>query len=131
MLDEIALLRFNDVESVRRLLTHHAPRLATVVLDPMPSRGGLIALNPRFLAAVQKTARDNGILVNADEVTNLRQSFRCASARYRLVPNLLSMGKIIGGGLLIGPIEGRNDVMEVFDASVGRPLLPQRSHFFR
>ncbi|MBT1517356.1 aspartate aminotransferase family protein [Bradyrhizobium sp. SRL28] len=129
VLDEVVVLRFNDVEGVRRLLSLHAHELAAVVLDPMPSRGGLIAPKPEFIAAVQETARKNGILVIADEILNLRQSFQGASARYGLVPDLVTMGKIIGGGLPIGAIGGREDVMTVFDASAGRPLLPQGGTF--
>ncbi|MGY4183037.1 glutamate-1-semialdehyde 2,1-aminomutase [Bradyrhizobium sp. USDA 4518] len=129
VLDEVVVLRFNDSEGVRRLLSLHAQKLAAVVLDPMPSRCGLIAPKPEFIVAVQDTARNNGILVIADEVLNLRQSFRGASARHGLVPDLVTMGKIIGGGLPIGAIGGREDVMKVFDASVGRPLLPQGGTF--
>lgn len=129
VLDDVVVLRFNDAAGARRLLSLHAHELAAVVLDPMPSRGGLIAPKSEFITAVQGTARTNGILVIADEVLNLRQSFRGASARYGLVPDLVTMGKIIGGGLPIGAIGGREDVMKVFDASVGRPLLPQGGTF--
>ncbi|MGY2843660.1 glutamate-1-semialdehyde 2,1-aminomutase [Bradyrhizobium sp. USDA 4509] len=129
VLDEVVVLRFNDVEGVRQLISRHAHKLAAIVLDPMPSRGGLIAPKPEFIAAVQEAASDNGILVIADEVLNLRQSFHGASARYGLVPDLIVMGKIIGGGLPIGAIGGREDVMKVFDASAGRPLLPQGGTF--
>lgn len=129
VLDEVVVLRFNDVEGIRQLLSLHANKLAAVVLDPMPSRGGLIAPKPEFIVAVHETARKNDILVIADEVLNLRQSFRGASARYGLVPDLVTMGKIIGGGLPIGAIGGREDVMKVFDASAGRPLLPQGGTF--
>ncbi|WP_407151157.1 aspartate aminotransferase family protein [Bradyrhizobium sp. ORS 86] len=129
VLDEVVVLRFNDVEGARRLLSMHARNLAAVILDPMPSRGGLIAPKSEFMVAVQETARDRGILVIADEVLNLRQSIRGASARYGLVPDLVTMGKIIGGGLPIGAIGGREDLMKVFDASAGDPLLPQGGTF--
>lgn len=129
VLDEVVVLRFNDPEGARRLLSLHAGKLAAVVIDPMPSRAGLISPNPEFIAAVQETARNNGILVIADEVLNLRQGFQGASARYGLVPDLIAMGKIIGGGLPIGAVGGRSDVMKVFDASAGRPLLPQGGTF--
>ncbi len=129
VLDEVVVLRFNDIEGARRLLSLHADKLAAVVMDPMPSRGGLIAPKPEFVVAVQETARKNGILVIADEILNLRQSFRGASARYGLVPDLVTMGKIIGGGLPIGAVGGREDVMKVFEASAGRPLLPQGGTF--
>lgn len=129
VLDEVVVLRFNDVEGVRRLLSLHAHKLAAVLLDPMPSRIGLIVPRPEFIATIQETARRNGILIIADEVLNLRQSFRGASARYGLLPDLVTMGKIIGGGLPIGAIGGREDVMKVFDASAGRPPLPQGGTF--
>ncbi|WP_247468097.1 aspartate aminotransferase family protein [Bradyrhizobium sp. 137] len=129
VLDEVVVVRFNDVEGVRRLISSNAHDLAAVILDPMPSRGGLVAPKPEFMAAVQESARKNGLLVIADEVLNLRQSFQGASARYGLVPDVITMGKIIGGGLPIGAIGGREDVMKVFDASAGRPLLPQGGTF--
>lgn len=129
VLNEVVVLRFNDAEGARRLLSSHGHSLAAVIVDPMPSRGGLIAPKPEFIAAVQDTARKNGILVIADEVLNLRQDFRGASARYGLAPDLVTMGKIIGGGLPIGAIGGCQDVMKVFDASEGRPQLPQGGTF--
>lgn len=129
VLDDVVVLRFNDVEGVRRLLSLHAHKLAAVVLDPMPSRVGLIAPKPEFIATVQETARNSNILVIADEVLNLRQGFQGSSARYGLVPDLVTMGKIIGGGLPIGAIGGRQEVMKVFDASGGRAMLPQGGTF--
>jgi glutamate-1-semialdehyde 2,1-aminomutase len=129
VLDETLVLRFNDPEGARRLLSLHGHKLAAVVIDPMPSRAGLIPPDPQFVAAIQEAARDNGILVIADEVLNLRQGFEGAAARYGLVPDLFAMGKIIGGGLPIGAVGGRDDVMKVFDASAGRPLLPQGGTF--
>jgi glutamate-1-semialdehyde 2,1-aminomutase len=129
LLDEVVVLRFNDVEGARRLLSSHGNELAAIILDPMPSRGGLTTPTPEFIAAVQETARANDILVIADEVLNLRQGFEGASARYGLAPDLIAMGKIIGGGLPIGAVGGRSHVMKVFDASAGRPLLPQGGTF--
>lgn len=129
VVDDVVVLRFNDADGIRRLLSLHAHKLAAVVLDPMPSRGGLVAPKPEFIAAVQETANKNGIMVISDEVLNLRQSFWGASARYNLVPDLVTMGKVIGGGLPIGAIGGRKEVMKVFDASAGRPMLPQGGTF--
>jgi glutamate-1-semialdehyde 2,1-aminomutase len=129
VLDEVIVLRFNDAEGARRLLSIHGSELAAIVLDPMPSRGGLTKPTPEFISAVQETARSNDILVIADEVLNLRQGFEGASARYGLVPDLIALGKIIGGGLPIGAIGGRSHMMSVFDASAGRPLLPQGGTF--
>ncbi|OSI71063.1 aspartate aminotransferase family protein [Bradyrhizobium canariense] len=129
VLDEVVVFRFNDADSARQLLSFYGHSLAAVLVDPMPSRSGLTVPNPEFIAAVQDTARKHGVLVIADEILNLRQSFRGASALYGLAPDLITMGKIIGGGLPIGAIGGREEVMRVFDASAGRPLLPQGGTF--
>lgn len=111
---DVVLLHFNDVEGLETALSANADRLAAVLIDPMPSRAGLIAPTPAFIRALMATARRHGILIIADEVLNLRQSFAGASARYGLEPDLLTAGKIIGGGFPIGAIGGRADVMSVF-----------------
>ncbi|MFK0692597.1 aspartate aminotransferase family protein [Mesorhizobium sp. IMUNJ 23033] len=129
VLDDVVILRFNNAEGARRLITEHAARLAAVLVDPMPSRGGLISPTPDFVSAIQETARRHGILVISDEVLNLRQGYEGASALYGLAPDLFALGKIIGGGLPIGAIGGRSEVMAVFDAASGRPALPQGGTF--
>jgi glutamate-1-semialdehyde 2,1-aminomutase len=58
---------------------------------------GLMKPTPEFISAVQEAARTNDILINADEVLNPRQGFARASARYGIRPDLIAMGKIIGG----------------------------------
>ncbi|PAQ12470.1 aspartate aminotransferase family protein [Mesorhizobium temperatum] len=127
--DEVVILRFNDTEGARRRIAAAADRLACILLDPMPSRGGLIPPNPDFVAAVIETARHYGILVVCDEVLNLRQSYRGASSRYGIEPDLIATGKIIGGGFPIGAIGGSRDVMSVFDGSTGRAKLAQGGTF--
>ncbi len=129
VLDETVVLRFNDVELACRLIAERAGDLAAVLIDPMPSRGGLIAPDPEFIGAIHETCRARGILIISDEVLNLRQGYRGASARYGLRPDLFAMGKIIGGGLPIGAIGGREDVMAVFNADSGKPILPQGGTF--
>jgi glutamate-1-semialdehyde 2,1-aminomutase len=112
-----------------RLLEKHAATLAAVLIDPMPSRAGLIAPDPDFIAAVQQVCRRHGILIISDEVLNFRQGYEGAAARFGLTPDLFSLGKIIGGGLPIGAIAGRADVMQVFAADGGRARLPQGGTF--
>jgi glutamate-1-semialdehyde 2,1-aminomutase len=89
----------------------------------------LIAPDPDFVTALQATCRRHGILIISDEVLNFRQGYEGAAFRYRLEPDLFSLGKIIGGGLPIGAIAGRAEVMEVFAATNGRARLPQGGTF--
>lgn len=126
--DDVLVLRFNDVEGLQRL-EDAADRLSCVLIDPMPSRAGLIAAEPDFLTALTETSRRNGVLVVADEVLNLRQGYQGACARHGLKPDLVAMGKIIGGGFPIGAIGGREDVMRVFGSRQARGSLPQGGTF--
>lgn len=129
VLDEVVTLRFNDPDNVERLIASHGDRLAAILIDPMPSRAGLIAPTPDFLAALSRVARAHGVLVIADEVLNFRQSFHGASWKHGLKPDLFTLGKIIGGGLPIGAIGGSKEIMSVFDAQGKRPALPQGGTF--
>jgi glutamate-1-semialdehyde 2,1-aminomutase len=129
VLGEVVSLRFNDADGARARLAARAGDLAAVLLDPMPSRAGLIPPEPAFIAAIQETARAHGILVISDEVLSFRQDYHGAAQRYGLTPDLFALGKIIGGGLPIGAVGGSAEVMAVFDASHGRPALPQGGTF--
>lgn len=128
VLGEVVALRFNDADGARRRLTERSD-IAAILLDPMPSRAGLIPPEPAFLAAIQETARARGILIISDEVLSFRLGHHGAAARYGLSPDLFALGKIIGGGLPIGAIGGPAHVMAVFDGQGGRPALPQGGTF--
>ncbi|CDN57673.1 Glutamate-1-semialdehyde aminotransferase 2 (plasmid) [Neorhizobium galegae bv. officinalis bv. officinalis str. HAMBI 1141] len=125
VLDDVVVLRFNDIEAAVSRIKANASRLACILIDPMPSRAGLMAPDPAFLEAVTRVARENGILIVADEVLNLRQGYEGASARFGLDPDLVAMGKIIGGGFPIGAIGGKRGSMAVF----GTALLSQGGTF--
>lgn len=126
---DVLHLRFNDVAGTQAALTAHADRLAAVLIDPMPSRAGLIAPTREFITELMTVARQHGILIIADEVLNLRQGFCGASHRYGLQPDLLTAGKIIGGGFPIGAVGGRGDVMAVFGAGANAATVSQGGTF--
>ncbi len=126
---DVTVLRFNDIEGAERRIEQAAGRLSCIVIDPMPSRAGLIAPKPGFFEMLASSARKHGILILADEVLNFRQGYHGASARYGLVPDIIALGKIIGGGFPIGAIAGREEVMRVFGAPGTRPNLPQGGTF--
>jgi len=112
--DNVVILRMNDIDTSVASIKANASKLACILIDPMPSRAGLMDPDPAFLEAVTRVARENRILIVADEVLNLRQGYQGASARFGLDPDLIAMGKIIGGGFPIGAIGGKRDPMSVF-----------------
>ena len=129
VLSEVVPLRFNDPEGAVHQIRRYASSLAAIVIDPMPSRAGLIAPDPAFIAALQDVAREQKVLIISDEVLSFRQSFDGAAARYGIEPDLYALGKIIGGGLPIGAVAGRAAVMEMFDADDKKPAVPQGGTF--
>ncbi|TPP04587.1 aspartate aminotransferase family protein [Rhizobium glycinendophyticum] len=127
--DDVIVLEFNDIEALERAVKRHADHLAAILIDPMPSRAGLLQPLPQFVARVNALAKRHGILLIADEVLNLRQGYCGASHRYGFQPDLITLGKIIGGGFPIGAIGGRADVMAVFGGDAPNPLVPQGGTF--
>jgi glutamate-1-semialdehyde 2,1-aminomutase len=129
VLNEVVPLRFNDPHGALHQIRRHAKSLAAIVIDPMPSRSGLIAPDPAFITALQHVAREQNVLIISDEVLNFRQSFHGAASRYGMQPDLYALGKIIGGGLPIGAVAGSAAVMEMFDADDKKPAVPQGGTF--
>lgn len=129
VLEEVVVVPINDPETTAALLERHAEDLACFVLDLVPSRAGLIPLKPDYLATVREITRRHGIILVSDEVLNFRQGYRGAAARFGLEPDLIALGKIIGGGLPIGAVAGPADLMAVFDNSRAEPALPQGGTF--
>ena len=126
---DVVLLDFNSIDETIERIRAQADRLAAILIDPMPSRAGLLPPDSAFLAAINTMARQHGILVIADEVLNFRQDFSGASARYGLKPDLITLGKIIGGGFPIGAVCGRKIVMSVFGDIAKPARLPQSGTF--
>ena len=112
---EVVTLPLNDIEVCRALIDEYRDDLAAVVLDPLPAALGLIAPNPEFVAAIRASTKECGALLIADEVLSFRIDYRGACHRFGIEPDLVSLGKIIGGGFPVGAVAGRADVMSVFD----------------
>lgn len=129
VLEEVVVVPFNDIDTTTDLLERHAAELACLLIDLVPSRAGLIPLDPDYVEAIQDLTKRHGILLISDEVLNFRQSYHGAAARFGLEPDLITLGKIIGGGLPIGAVGGSSEVMAVFDNSDSDAPLPQGGTF--
>ena len=129
VLSDVVVLPFNETEQAERILTAHGEELAAVVIDVMPNRAGLIPASPDFLKMLRGLTRKFGIVLVLDEVISLRLGFQGAQVEFGVEPDLTAMGKIIGGGLPIGAVAGRAEVMEVFNHSRGKAPLPHAGTF--
>ena len=87
--------------------------VAAILLEPVPANMGVVPPDPGFLEMLRREADDHGALLIFDEViTGFRVARGGAQDRYRVVPDLTIMGKIMGGGLPAAAYGGRRDLME-------------------
>ena len=129
VLDDVVVIPFNNTQETERILNAQGEKLAAVVIDVMPNRAGLIPATPEYLKMLREVTRKHGIVLILDEVISLRLGYQGAQTEFGLEPDLTAMGKIIGGGLPIGAVAGKAEVMEVFNHSRGKAPLPHGGTF--
>src|SRR5712692_1446865 len=104
---------YNSLEAVERYFGAEARDIAAVVIEPVAANMGVVLPNPDFLLELSRIVHRNGALLICDEViTGFRLRFGAAYEFYRCEPDLVMLGKIIGGGLPIGVVAGRADLMD-------------------
>ncbi|MCS6889999.1 MAG: aminotransferase class III-fold pyridoxal phosphate-dependent enzyme [Rhodovarius sp.] len=122
------LIDYNDAEAAARAIHALGERLAAVLVEPMLGAGGCIPARPDFLVALREATRAVGALLIFDEVMTSRHHEGGMHARLGIIPDLLTLGKYIAGGMSCGAFGGRAEVMDLFDAH--RPgALPHAGTF--
>jgi glutamate-1-semialdehyde 2,1-aminomutase len=106
---------FDDVEGARSALEPHLAELAAVIVEPVLGSGGVLPASRDFLAFLRELTSEAGVLLIFDEIISFRVGYHGAQGRVGITPDLTTLGKIIGGGLPVGAVGGRADVMELFD----------------
>ena len=114
---EAVLLDYNDPEASRAALRANADRLAAVLVEPVMGSAGCIPADPSYLTMLADEARAAGALLILDEVMTSRLGPHGAGAAYGVTPDLMTLGKYLGGGLTFGAFGGRRDLMGRFDPS--------------
>jgi glutamate-1-semialdehyde 2,1-aminomutase len=108
------LARYNDLDSVERVLRAAKGEVAAIFVEPIAGNMGLVPPRPGFLEGLRAICDRTGALLVFDEVIS---GFRAAAGGAQQVfgvrPDLTCLGKIIGGGLPVGAYGGRADVMEL------------------
>src|SRR5438270_2734073 len=118
VLDELAqftlALPFNSLEAVDWAFTRYKGQIAGIIVEPVAGNMGCVTPRPDYLQRLRQIADVNGTLLIFDEVmTGFRVSFGGAQELYGIVPDLTTLGKIIGGGLPVGAYGGRAEVMRM------------------
>ena len=116
--DNMLIAPYNDSAFVESLMTEHAYDIAAVIVEPLQR---IIPPAPGFLESLRDMCTQHGMLLIFDEiVTGFRFDYGGAQQAYGVVPDLCTLGKIIGGGFPSAAVAGRADIMAHFDkAKVG------------
>ena len=105
---------FNSLAAVEGYFAAAPDSIAAIIVEPIAANMGVVPSNPGFLKQLGEIAHRNGALLICDEViTGFRLRYGAASDRYGADPDLIMLGKIIGGGLPIGAVAGKAAIMDL------------------
>ena len=109
---ETLVVPLDDIAALERAFDAHGKDIAAVIVEPVPANNGLLLQRESFLADLIRVAHKAGSLVIFDEViTGFRISFGGMAQHAGLKPDLVTYGKVIGGGFPVGAYGGRADLM--------------------
>jgi glutamate-1-semialdehyde 2,1-aminomutase len=115
--NEVVTLPLGDAEALVQALDEQEGRVACVLLDLMPNRAGLRAVGRAFAELVREQTGRRGIGLILDEVITFRMAPGGMQSMYGIEGDIVTLGKLIGGGLPVGALGGRAEWLDVFDPS--------------
>jgi len=109
-----AVLPLDDEDALEDFFKEHGDRLAAVIIEGIPANNGLLIQRHDYMRLLRALTEKHGALFILDEViTGFRLGMGGAAAYYGIRPDLLTYGKIIGGGMPVGAFGGRADIMDL------------------
>ena len=108
------LANYNDEASVEALFNANKGEIAAVIVEPVSANMGVVPPKEGFLEFLRKITKDNEALLIFDEViTGFRLAFGGASEYFGIQPDMITFGKIVGGGMPLAAYVGKKDIMDV------------------
>lgn len=114
-LNNTVILTQNDWGNTERILRANANEIACLIMELQSGAGGLIVLDQDFVEQIRVLTEELDIILIFDETISLRASFSGLQGVYGVTPDLTVMGKIIGGGLPLGALGGKKEIMNVLE----------------
>ncbi|AOO64885.1 glutamate-1-semialdehyde 2,1-aminomutase [Sulfurospirillum halorespirans] len=106
------LAKYNDIKSVKECFKN-SKNIACIIIEPIAGNMGFVPADPKFLQELRTLCDKHGALLIFDEVmSGFRASLKGAQGIYETVPDLVTFGKVIGGGMPVGAFGGRAEIMD-------------------
>ena len=116
--EKIISIPYNNLEESLRILKKVSKDLAGVIIEPVLGGGGCIPATSDYLKGIQEYVHNNKSLFILDEiVTGFRFRFGCLYPTMKLDPDIVTLGKIVGGGMAIGVMCGKKEIMQYADTT--------------
>lgn len=113
-MQDTLVLPLNDEAAVEKVFQEYGNQIACVIIEPLPANYGLLVQRKEFIEKLYKVARAHNALVIFDEViSGFRVGMKGMADLFDSKPDLVTYGKIIGGGFPVGAYAGRKDLMDM------------------
>ncbi len=110
--NETIVLPLNDEEVLRNTLENLSHEIAAVIIEPIPANNGLLIQSHKFLVRLRELCTKYNVLLIFDEViSGFRVGFEGAAGLYKIQPDIITFGKIIGGGMPVGAYAASKEIM--------------------
>ena len=108
------IAEYNNLDSVKKLFAEKGKDIAAVIVEPVAGNMGVVIPSKEFLEGLRKITKENGTLLIFDEViAGFRLTKGGAQEYYNIMPDITTLGKIIGGGLPVGAYGGSKEIMDM------------------
>lgn len=111
--EDTLILELGDLEGCKEVLKRHSGDVALIAVEPLPANNGLLPQDIEFLKGLRELATEYGAYLLFDEViSGFRMGFGGMAEKTGIVPDMVCYGKIIGGGLPVGAVAAKKEIME-------------------
>ncbi|MFT6028214.1 MAG: glutamate-1-semialdehyde 2,1-aminomutase, partial [Bacteroidia bacterium] len=118
-IDETIVIALNDEEALKAAFEEFKGEIAAVIIEPIPANNGLLLQDGKFLRALREICSDeNAVLIFDEVISGFRVGFEGAAGLYDVKPDIITFGKIIGGGMPVGAFAASEEIMN-FIAPLG------------
>ena len=108
------IAELDDEETVQNYFDKYGDDIAAVLIEPIPANSGLLIQRPEFLRFLRAiTSKYESLLIFDEVISGFRVGWGGAAEMYEIEPDLMTFGKVIGGGMPVGAFGGKREIMDV------------------